>query len=458
MGWSIEVGSGAQARRSGLDQFRAKPRAWPMNPEAVNPEAEPVITAHFPDDPRPRWHQPVLALGQLRWAASRPHEDHRPRAAARGGARRHAGGDDVRSASVAGASARQGAAAPDDDRAEARGVRPGRGCRASPCVRFTHELSRMGAGAFRADGARRLAARRRSVGRARTSSSATIAPARSRCFEPRRPLRLPRREDRSRPLQGLRRQQHAHPAARGRRPRGRGRSAARPSLLRRRHRDARRRPRTGARVPDGEPLHRQRARAAAGRVRDARDDRRRRPSVGHQHRLPPDVRRRRSRRRSKRTSSMSTAICTADSSGSRSCSGCATSGRFRMSTRCAHRSRRTAAARAGCSAGFRCRIVPHVSAAGSAHADRASVRAGRRTRFHRSPRISRSRSPSSSDGGRPTPRRRATPSRRSWPSVAPSGTNGSDEITLEFHQTDDELRIEARCAGRSSEVRHPLPT
>ncbi len=42
--------------------------------------------------------------------------------------------------------------------------------------------------------------------------------------------------------------------------------------------------------------------------------------------------------------------------------------------------------------------------------------------------------------------------------VAPSGTNGTDEITLEFHQTDDELRIEARCAGRSSEVRHPLPT
>ena len=42
--------------------------------------------------------------------------------------------------------------------------------------------------------------------------------------------------------------------------------------------------------------------------------------------------------------------------------------------------------------------------------------------------------------------------------VAPSGTNGSDEITFEFHQVDDELRIEARCAGRSSEARHPLPT
>jgi hypothetical protein len=41
--------------------------------------------------------------------------------------------------------------------------------------------------------------------------------------------------------------------------------------------------------------------------------------------------------------------------------------------------------------------------------------------------------------------------------VAPSGTTG-DDITFEFHQVDDELRIEARCAGRSSEARHPLPT
>jgi hypothetical protein len=41
--------------------------------------------------------------------------------------------------------------------------------------------------------------------------------------------------------------------------------------------------------------------------------------------------------------------------------------------------------------------------------------------------------------------------------VAPNGTGG-DEITFEFHQVGDELRIEARCAGRSSEARHPLPT
>ena len=32
------------------------------------------------------------------------------------------------------------------------------------------------------------------------------------------------------------------------------------------------------------------------------------------------------------------------------------------------------------------------------------------------------------------------------------------DITFEFHQINGELRIEARCAGRSSEARHPLPT
>jgi hypothetical protein len=32
----------------------------------------------------------------------------------------------------------------------------------------------------------------------------------------------------------------------------------------------------------------------------------------------------------------------------------------------------------------------------------------------------------------------------------------SGDITFEFHQADGQLRIEARCAGRSSEARHPL--
>jgi hypothetical protein len=41
--------------------------------------------------------------------------------------------------------------------------------------------------------------------------------------------------------------------------------------------------------------------------------------------------------------------------------------------------------------------------------------------------------------------------------VAPRGEAGAD-ITFEFHEVDGELRIEARCDGRSSQARHPLPT
>jgi hypothetical protein len=41
--------------------------------------------------------------------------------------------------------------------------------------------------------------------------------------------------------------------------------------------------------------------------------------------------------------------------------------------------------------------------------------------------------------------------------VAPRGESGAD-ITFEFHEIDGELRIEARCDGRSSQARHPLPT
>ena len=40
--------------------------------------------------------------------------------------------------------------------------------------------------------------------------------------------------------------------------------------------------------------------------------------------------------------------------------------------------------------------------------------------------------------------------------VAPD--EGAGEIIFEFHHANDELRIEARCAGRTSKARHPLPT
>jgi hypothetical protein len=43
--------------------------------------------------------------------------------------------------------------------------------------------------------------------------------------------------------------------------------------------------------------------------------------------------------------------------------------------------------------------------------------------------------------------------------VAPSGRADEDsDITFEFHRVHGELRIEAQCAGRSSNARHPLPT
>jgi hypothetical protein len=39
--------------------------------------------------------------------------------------------------------------------------------------------------------------------------------------------------------------------------------------------------------------------------------------------------------------------------------------------------------------------------------------------------------------------------------VAPSESEG--DITFEFREVDRELLIKARCDGRSSEARHPLP-
>ena len=39
--------------------------------------------------------------------------------------------------------------------------------------------------------------------------------------------------------------------------------------------------------------------------------------------------------------------------------------------------------------------------------------------------------------------------------VAPNGSAAA-EITFEFHRVDDQLRIEARCADRTSQAHHPL--
>jgi hypothetical protein len=47
-------------------------------------------------------------------------------------------------------------------------------------------------------------------------------------------------------------------------------------------------------------------------------------------------------------------------------------------------------------------------------------------------------------------------------SLASEVVNGRDahdaDVTFEFHRIDDELHIDAKCAGRSSRARHPLPT
>ena len=157
-------------------------------------------------------------------------------------------------------------------------------------------------------------------GHDRTGNFSMLRPAR-------RTLRVQGREDRSGALQGVRRQQHADSAADQRRARGRGRRAARPRVLPRRHRRQGRAPRDPDRVSDRQSLHRQRAAAAARRLCHDDEGRRRRASLDHQRRRPADGRRRRPADRSKRTSSTSIAICTARRSGSASCSGCATSGR-----------------------------------------------------------------------------------------------------------------------------------
>ena len=122
---------------------------------------------HFPDDPRPpRWAHPVLALGNFD-GLHRGHlkiiERIRRGATERGGTARRA---DLRSASAAGRAARQGAAAADDQAQKLEALdarrRPGR-------WRWSASRASCRSGSRRRScaGARRLAARRGSLGRRR---------------------------------------------------------------------------------------------------------------------------------------------------------------------------------------------------------------------------------------------------------------------------------------------------
>ena len=122
------------------------------------------------------------------------------------------------------------------------------GVQGAAIVRFTPELSQWDPETFVRTRARRLAARRRSVGRRQLPVRPRSRRQLLAAADARRALRVQGREDRSGPLQGLRRQQHAHPPAGRRGARGRGGRAARPPVLRRRHGRARRpaRPRRSA--------------------------------------------------------------------------------------------------------------------------------------------------------------------------------------------------------------------
>ena len=266
--------------------------------------------ARFPDDPAPRWHQPVIALGNFDGL----HRGHmkiidrvRRRAGERAGTPAAMTFDPHPSRVL-----RPDKAPPllmtTEQKLEALGRA---GMQGIAVVRFTHELSTWDPERF----VRTVLVEWLHVAEVWVGANFLFGHDRAGTFSvlriARRALRLSRREDRPCPLQGLRRQQHARAPARRRGARRRGGGAPRPSLLHRWHRHARRRPRAGDRVSDREPVHRERARAALGRLRHARHHRRRGPSVDHEYRCSARRLATSIGRSSRRISSTSIAICMA---------------------------------------------------------------------------------------------------------------------------------------------------
>ena len=204
------------------------------------PAPRPVDVIHFPDDPRPpRWQHPVLALGNFD-GLHRGHIKIIERVR--------------RVATERGATAVVMTFDPHPPRV----VRPDKappllmtkaqrleaieraGVDGVAVVRFTPELSRWDPETF----VRTVLVEWLHVAEVWVGANFLFGHDRAGNFSmlrsARRALRVPRREDRPGPLQGFRRQQHAHPAADQRGPRRRGRRAARPSVLDRRHRGDRR--------------------------------------------------------------------------------------------------------------------------------------------------------------------------------------------------------------------------
>ena len=227
---------------------------------------------------------------QLRRPAPRTSQDRRAREARRRRARRHRHGDDVRSASAAGGSSRQGAAAPDDQGAADRRARQGR----HPLRRRRPLHARavaVGSRDLRAHGAGRMAARLGSMGRRQLS----LRPRAQRQLQPAAHARAsatasaPRRSIRS----ATRNSSSAAPASAGSWPRD---AWTRPAALlghpytlagtvvEGRHRGRE------LGFPTANLHDRQRADSAARRLCDDADDRRHRARGDHQHRREPDVR------------------------------------------------------------------------------------------------------------------------------------------------------------------------
>ena len=377
---------------------------------------------------------------------------------ARRRARRHAGGDDLRSASAARRPARQGAAAADDRRSRSSRRWRTSGMQGVAVVRFTRELSQLGARDVRPDRAGRVAARRRSVGRRELSLRPRSRRQLLACC-----ARLGARYGfRAEKIDPVRYKDFVVSSTRVRRLVAEGRVDEAGALLGHHYfidgtvvHGAGRGRELG--FPTANLADRERAAAAGRRLCDdvaidgivhpsvtnigtAADVRRRRPPVDRD----PHLRRRR-------------AICTIDACGCRSCSGCATSARLPTSTRCARRSTPTAAARGGCSAAFRCRIVSMSAIAGPApmrrvcacrfpcrralrrHCVRPRRASGRATLGERAP-DARSRRRRAVDGVGAARRRR----RRARRPRSPSSSARSS----------GELAVEAHCAQlASSEVR-----